>query len=88
MLVETRWKSQLDPVIACPLVNGQLLSGVALVSGYNTVNHGLGRKLQGYIVVLSGAAETFFDNQDNNASPQLTLILHSSGPTTVSLWVF
>jgi hypothetical protein len=88
MLVEQRWKSQLDPVLASPLAKGHLVSNQVLVSGVNTINHGLGRKLQGYIVVLNSASATFYDNQDTNSMTQLTLVLNASAPTTVSLWVF
>jgi hypothetical protein len=88
MLVEQRWKSQLDPVLASPLANGRLLENQVLVSGANTLNHGLGRKLQGYFVVLNSASATFFDSQSTNSMTQLTLVLNASASTTVSLWVF
>jgi hypothetical protein len=87
-LLSTKWKSQLDPVLANTLVSGQLLTGINVVNGSNTINHGLGRKLQGYLVVMNSATSTFYDNQKSNPSPQLTLLLVASANTTVSLWVF
>jgi hypothetical protein len=88
-MLSTKWKSQLDPVLANPFMGGHLISNMVLTSGDNTINHGLGAKLQGWVVVgnTSGGI-TFFDKQANNPSPQLTLILNVSGNTTVSLWVF
>jgi len=85
---DTRWKALLDPVIANPLQAGQLLTGIKLTSGVNVVNHGLGRQLQGYFVVLNSASATFYDNQSTNSKPTLTLILVASANTTVSLYVF
>ena len=85
-LLSTKWKSILDPVLSNPLVNGRLISNVVLISGDNTINHGLQAKLQGYIVVRNSAASVFFDKP--SPMPTLTLILNSSAPTTISLWVF
>jgi hypothetical protein len=85
---DIRWKSLIDPILANPILAGQQLDNIPLVSGVNTVNHGLGRKLQGYFIVLNSAAATFYDNQSTNSSPTLTLILVASAATTVSLWVY
>jgi hypothetical protein len=88
MLANPRWAATLNPVLANPLVNGNILSNIALTSGANTINHGLGRPLQGYIVILNSANVTFYDSQATNQKPQLMLILNASGATTVSLYVF
>lgn len=87
-LSKTKWASTLNPLLANPLVNGRIIPGVVLVTGANVINHGLGRKLQGYFVVLNDANETFWDNQATNSMPDLTLVLNASGPATVSLYVF
>lgn len=84
----TKWSSQINPVIANPLTNGNLLTSIKVVSGKNTINHGLGRKLQGYIVVMNNAATTFYDSQSANQMPDLTLILNASGAATISIYVF
>jgi hypothetical protein len=88
MQVETKWKSQLDPLLSSPLGNGLLLQGIVLATGSNTINHGLGRALRGWFVVRSNASATFYDNQDNNRMTNLTLVLVASAPATISLWVF
>ncbi len=87
-LANPKWAATLNPLLANPLVRGRVLSNVILDSGANTINHGLGRKLQGYLVVLNSAAVTFNDDQSINQYPDLTLIIVASGATTVSLYVF
>lgn len=87
-LANPKWAASINPVLANPIVQGQILENVTLVTGDNTVNHRLGRKLQGYVVVLNSAATTFYDKQATNPRPELTLIINASGATTVSLYVF
>ena len=86
--MQTIWKSQLDPVLSNLIVQGQLISNVALVAGDNTINTGLGHKLLGWIIVGKSATADIYDKQATNPNPQQTLILHTPAPVTVSLWVF
>lgn len=81
-------KQAVDPVINNPLTQGQLLTSIALTSGTNVINHGLGRKLQGWIVVGQGSAASFYDSQATNPSQNLTLILVASAGVTINLYVF
>lgn len=87
-LANNKWAATLNPLLSNLLVNGQFIQNVALVTGANTINHGLQRKLRGYLVVLNSAATTFYDSQATNQMPDLTLILNSSGATTITLYVF
>lgn len=87
-LANTRWASQLNPLLANPLNDGNLLEGIKVTAGSNTINHLLSRKLRGYIVVLNDSAVTFYDKQSTNSSPELTLILVASGAATISLYCF
>jgi hypothetical protein len=87
-LANPRWASTLNPLLANPIVNGVLIPNVLVKSGANTINHTLGRKLQGYFVILNNAAVTFYDNQANNQKPELNLILISSGSAVITLYVF
>ncbi len=87
-LANPKWAASLNPILANPLVGGNLLKGVMLATGDNTINHGLSEKLQGYIVVMASAGVTIYDKQTTNPRPQLTLVLNSSGAATVSLYVF
>ena len=56
---QTRWKSQLDPLIVNPMVNGQMLTGITLAA--NTplaINTLLSRVQQGWVVVDNSASCT------------------------------
>jgi hypothetical protein len=87
-LMQTKWKSQIDPVLAEPIVSGNLLSNISLKVGDNVINHGLGTKLQGYIVILKSGLAGIYDKQSSNQMANLTLVLNSDTAITVSLWVF
>ena len=87
-LMIAQWSQELNPLLASPLADAVLLSGIPLQAGNNTINHMLGQKLQGYMVVLNSAAATFYDGQNTNPTPTLTLVLNASVATTVSLIVF
>lgn len=82
------WASQLNPVLANLLVQGQLLTGIKLLAGANTFNHQLGRTLVGWMVVGIDAASTVYDLQSTNPNKGLTLMLNSSAPCTANIWVF
>ncbi len=87
-MMQTTWASSLDPVIENPVVNGLILKNVVLVTGANVVPHLLGRNLQGWYPVRIRASATFYDTQDANQMPQLTLNLVSSANVTIDLAVF
>jgi hypothetical protein len=87
-LANPKWAATLNPVLANPLLNGQILDKIVVRSGMNAINHGLQRNLQGYFIVLNSANVTFYDSQLLNQRPDLTLILNASGPATISLYVF
>lgn len=80
--------TKLNQVLGLPLLQGQIISDVALASGDNTINHLLGRTLVGWLVILKNAAVTIYDKQSSNTDAANTLILNSSGTATVSLYVF
>lgn len=87
-LIQTKWKSLIDPILGNPLIDGRLIKGVNLINGTTIINHLLGRDLVGYIIVgINGIAE-IFDNQASNQTPDLTLSLTSNAAVTVNLWVF
>lgn len=78
----------LEAILSNPLVNGNILNGVKLQIGSNTLNHGLNRNLQGWIPILVNAAADVFDEQATNTNPSKTLILNSSAVVTVSIYCF
>lgn len=79
------WKSQLDPLLANQLTQGQLLTGISLHMGENDINTLLSRKQVGWIIVDQTAAASIFRSRPFNS---VTLTLNSSAPCTVNLWVF
>lgn len=86
--LQTNWAQLLNPVIDNPISAGLLLNRIQLVTGVNVINHKLGRKLQGWVVVRQRAAANLYDTQDSNIMPALTLQLTSSASVTIDLYVF
>lgn len=69
------------------LIDGQIISGV-VINGTKTVDHKLKRKPNGYLVIFKDADVNIWDSQNSNTLQASTLILNSSGPASISLWVF
>jgi len=84
-MMQTRWASQLNPVLNNPTTNPIVLKGVSLVTGVNVINTGLVSTLQGWIVSDINAAITVY-----RSAPKapLTLTLTCSGPATADILVF
>lgn len=82
---QTKWKSQLDPLLATPILTGTLLQNITLISGVNVINTKLGVTPQGWVITDSNAAVTVYRSAPFTS---LTLTLTSSGNATVSIWVF
>jgi hypothetical protein len=87
-LLQTQWAQQLNPVLANPQVLVSTIQNVALVTGTNTVNHKLGKKLQGWYLTRVRSSVMVYDQQDSNQIPQLTLVLIASGPAVVDIAVY
>lgn len=87
-MMQTRWASILNPIIQLPLNKGLIRQSITLTTGSNTINHLLGRKLQGWFLVRQRAAANIYDDQDNNQSPGITLVLVSDADVTVDIYVF
>lgn len=87
-LAQTRWATQLDPIISNPTINNLILKNISLVTGTNVINHKLGRNLMGWKPTRVRGPASLYDNQDFNQTPQLTLILVSSADVTIDLEVF
>lgn len=82
--LSSTWKASLDPVLANLLINGQLLSNIALANGTTAVDHKLGRMPNGWFLVSPQGAATVYQTAVNN----LTLTLSSNAAITTALWVF
>ena len=84
-LIQSKWKSQLDPILANRLTQGNLISSIALKSGDNVINHLLGRMMQGWLLVDQDKGVTIYRSAPLNGQ---TLTLNASGTVNISLWVF
>ena len=87
-MLQTRWRSILNPLLSNPTNNVSVLKNVSLKTGTNVVNTLLDQKLQGWFIVRQRSAGSIYDQQDSNQSPELTLILVSSADVSVDLAVF
>lgn len=84
-LANPRWASQLNPLLQNPLSSASFLENVSLTMGANTLNHMLGRQMQGWFITDINAAVTIYRSAPLN---NLTLTLTASGPAIVSIGVF
>lgn len=78
----------LQPVFNTPTLGGNLLTEQALAVGPNSINHGLGRNLNGWQIVRQRAQASIWDSQDSNQTPNLTLALNSSAAVVCDIYVF
>jgi len=85
--MQTRWASQLNPVLTNLLVNGQLLTNIALSSGNTIIDHKLDRVPNGWFLVApQGPAIVYQAAYQIN--PTLSLTLTSSAAILTDIWVF
>lgn len=84
-LMQDKWASQLNPLLAKPLSSASILKGVILSNGVTVVNHLLGRTMQGWYISDIDASASIYRSQPFN---DLTLTLTSNAACTVNLVVF
>jgi len=84
-LMQTRWKSLIDPLLENALNSVSIIDNVVLAIGDNVINHKLGRKQQGWLVLDVNASTTIYRSADFNDK---TLTLNSSATATIKLGVF
>lgn len=86
-LLQSSWKSALDPVLANPTTNMSILKNVNLIVGTNVINHLLGQTMQGWqIVDIQG--QVTYPPYRNAPFNNLTLSIYSPSAVTVSIGVF
>lgn len=86
-LLQNRWGSILNPIISNPSNNAMILKNITLLTGSNSIDHRLGKKLTGWRIVRQRSAANIYDNQDNNQLAELTLILVSDADCSVDIEV-
>lgn len=85
MLMQTKWKSDLDPIIKNSLLSGFAINGTHLANGVTVINHLLSRMMVGWFITDVNAAATIYRSQPLNNK---TLTLTSNAACIVNLWVF
>lgn len=85
MLMQTTWSGPLNKLLANPLLDGFVIEDVALINGETTINHRLGRKMQGYIVTDLNASAIIYRSKPLNDK---TLSLTSSASCVVNIYVY
>ncbi len=84
-MLQSQWSAILNPIISNPVTNPRILSNIALVSGVNVINTGLGQLQQGWIIIDKNGNANIYRSQPYN---ELTLTLTSDAVVTISLMVF
>lgn len=74
----------LQPILTNPLFNNQILRGVVLASGANTIYHLLDREPQGFIITDINAAAHVY----RTAKTDKTITLQASAAVTVDIYLF
>lgn len=87
-LLQSLWKTILDPIVDRAQNNSLILTEVPLVNGTTTVKHSLNKKLSGWKIVRQRSAAAIYDAQDGNPNPNTTLLLVSDADVVVDLEVF
>lgn len=85
MLLQTRWASQLNPILAIPFLSGRAVNNVALIVGSTTINHGLQRMQQGWVITDRNRGGDIYRALPFN---QTTLTLSAGQAQTISVWCF
>jgi len=84
-LMQTRWASEINPVIGFAPNQGILLKNIELINGVTVINHRLSRQMQGWVLMDIDGPASIHRSQPLNAS---TLTLTSNSACTIALWVF
>lgn len=84
-------KQAVDPVLAVPLLQGRLVSSIAVTAGTPvTIFHQLGRPYVGYFVTraVGAAGISLYETASSANNTASTLVVTPTGSGTISLWVF
>lgn len=78
-------RSNLEGVLAIPLLNGHLLAAETITTSSTKINHRLSRPLRGWIVVRKNADARVWEP---STPDDRYLFLQASATVKVVLWVF
>ncbi len=90
--VQFNVEKMLAPLARTVILDGLLLENVTVRStGINSIEHKLGRKVRGYILVSTSTPTSLYDYLNNttyDSQKDLYLLLSSTADCVVNLWVF
>lgn len=77
----------LEPLIRDPFMDGVILKDISLINTLagQHINHGLGRKPQGFIVVSQDRAASIYWKQSSNTTPDKTIWMFTNSPIPVNV---
>lgn len=82
----TKWASALNPLLALPILQGNLISNVALIANKpQPINHLLAKMPQGWFLLDNIADTVVWRTQPYSLS---SITLEASANTTISFWIF
>lgn len=88
-LIQNNIDSAIGDLASNQFISGIIIKEVELIAGQdNIINHKLGKKPIGWLLVRKRGLGDVYDLQDTNSTPNLTLILRTSVNVTVDIRVF
>ncbi len=85
-LAQTKWSSEINPVLALPILAGNQINNIPLAATTpKAVNHLLQRIPQGWLLVDNSANAVIWRTQPFNIN---TITLESSADTTVNIYIY
>lgn len=86
---QDRVREAVNPVLALPQLGGRTVSVTLQPTPDPTfINHGLGRRIQGWQVVRLKGQTTVWDEQDDESLPEKRLRLRSSAASEVEAEIY
>lgn len=85
-MASPKWASQLNPILAIPMLSGNQIDGINLAANKpQAINHLLQRKPLGWFLTDNNANAVIWKTAAFN---DLTITLQSNADTSISFWVF
>lgn len=85
-LANPKWASQLNPILAIPMLSGVAITDIGLSANVpRTINHLLQRNPQGWFLIDNTADTAVWRTKAFNNT---TITLEASADTIISFWIF